>query len=900
MTEDQGNTKGRSARESQTSEATGERPKTDYATIIGTAIDGFWITNLQGRILDVNDSSCRMTGYTREELLAMSIPDIEALEKPEETAQHIRKIIEQGYDRFETCHRCKDGNIIQCEISAKYSSFGGGQIVVFARDITERKMAEEALQQAGEWHRALVDTSASAGEAVTVLQDKNGREAVCIFTNDEFARITGYTSEEVLGMTLPDLVPLAMVETLMNRYRSRQRGRPEPARYETALLRKDGQEIPVEVAVGLLDYQGKIATVVYARDITEHRQAEEALRESERRFQRLVENAPDVILRYEFIPQRRYAFISPAVTPITGHTPEEYYADPDLGFKLIHPDDLFLLRSLDRRNLTAGMPETMRWLRKDGTYAWVEQHSIPIYDAEGNLVAVETICRDITQRKQAEEALRESEGRFRRLAENAPDVITRYEFIPKRRHAFISPAITTITGYTPEEYYADPDLGFKLIHPDDLFLLRSLDRRNVTAGMPETMRWLRKDGTYSWAEQHSVPIYDAGGNLVAVEAICRDITQRKQAVELLVTLATSSPIGIYIVQDGKFQYANPLFQELLGYREDELSDMNPLMLVLPEDVKKVRENAVRMLKREQTTPYEFRYVTKDGEIKWVLERVESIDYLGKQATLGNFMDITQRKLMEEDIRRKELEMATERETERLKNQLLSTISHELRTPLASIKGYSTLLLDYNRKLRREQKQESLAAIDKSTDRLTELVDHLLDMSRLEAGLLKLNKVLTDVSGIIQAAVYEANLRAPGYQIGLKLEEVLPKVNIDGRRIRQVLDNLLDNSIKYSQQGSKIMVEAWRDGTKLVVSVADQGIGIPAKEFDKVFDRMYRIEHRMSQDPGGMGLGLALCKALVEGHGGRIWVESEVGKGSTFYFSLPIKTADYANGNGEGR
>jgi signal transduction histidine kinase len=215
----------------------------------------------------------------------------------------------------------------------------------------------------------------------------------------------------------------------------------------------------------------------------------------------------------------------------------------------------------------------------------------------------------------------------------------------------------------------------------------------------------------------------------------------------------------------------------------------------------------------------------------------------------------------------------------------------LRTPLASIKGYSILLLDYNRRLTWEQKQESLIAIDQSTDRLTELVDHLLDMSRLEAGLLKLNKISTDVSSHIQAAVYEAKLRAPKYQISSKLEEKMPKVNIDGKRIRQVLDNLLDNSIKYSQQGSEIIVEAWRKDKELVISVADQGIGIPAEEFDKVFDRMYRIEQRLSQDPGGMGLGLSLCKALVEGHGGRIWVESEVGRGSTFYFSIPIETED---------
>jgi PAS domain S-box-containing protein len=762
VTEGKDNTKGRSAGESQTSEAVHKHPKTDYAAIIETAIDGFWITNLQGRILDVNDSCCHMTGYTREELLAISIFDIEALENPEETAQHLRKIVEQGYDRFETLHKSKDGKIIQCEISAKYSGFGGGQIVAFVRDITERKMVEEKIKQAAEEWRTTFD---SISDLVSI-HDKDfriirGNRACAKTFNPKLPELTGKLCYELFHGTETPLSICPHAKVLKTR---------KPARVELF--------------------------------------------------------------------------------------------EPSLG-------------------------------------GHVEVSASPVFDNKGEVVGSVHIVKDINERKQAEEALRESEERFRRLAENAPDVILRYEFIPQRRFAFVSPASTTISGYTPEEYYADPDLGFKLIHPDDLFLLKSLNRRNVTAGMPEILRWRRKDGTNVWTEQRTIPVYDAEGSLVAIESICRDITQRKQAEELLITLATSSPIGIYIVQDSKFQYANPRFQELLGYGEDELLGMNPLMLVFPEDVKKVRENAVRMLKREQTTPYEFRYVTESGETKWALERVKSIDYLGKRATLGSFMDINQRKRMEEDIRRKELEMATVRETERLKSQLLSTVSHELRTPLASIKGYSTLLLDYNHRLRRGQKQETLEAIDKSTDRLTELVDHLLDMSRLEAGLLKLNKISTDVSGLIQAAVHEAKLRAPGYQIASKLEERLPKLNIDGKRIRQVLDNLLDNSIKYSQQGSEIIVEAWRDGTNVVVSVIDQGIGIPAEEFDKVFDRMYRIEQRLSQDPGGMGLGLALCKALVEGHGGRIWVESKVGKGSTFYFSLPIKTVDYMHGNYEG-
>ncbi len=136
---------------------------------------------------------------------------------------------------------------------------------------------------------------------------------------------------------------------------------------------------------------------------------------------------------------------------------------------------------------------------------------------------------------------------------------------------------------------------------------------------------------------------------------------------------------------------------------------------------------------------------------------------------------------------------------------------------------------------------------------------------------------------------EAQLRAHEHNIVSHGRNKLPRLNIDAKRIREVLDNLIDNAVKYSGQGTEVMVSARRTRQKLLISVADQGIGIPSDELEKVFDRMYRIEQRLAPQTGGIGLGLPICKGLVKAHGGRIWVESEVGKGSTFYFTLPIKT-----------
>ena len=229
-----------------------------------------------------------------------------------------------------------------------------------------------------------------------------------------------------------------------------------------------------------------------------------------------------------------------------------------------------------------------------------------------------------------------------------------------------------------------------------------------------------------------------------------------------------------------------------------------------------------------------------------------------------------------------------RKLDKLKTDMLSTVSHELRTPLAGIKGYTTMLMDYYNKLKRTQKWESLLAIDSSTDRLTDLIEHLLDISRLDSGLFKLKLQPIDLHVTLTASINEAKLRSPKFVFKAKIVRRLPRVIGDPQRLRQVIDNLIDNAVKYSEEGTEIILktEVWPE--EIVISVTDQGRGIPAREIAKIFDRFYRIEERMQKDPGGLGLGLSLCKSLVEAHGGKIWVESEVGKGSTFCFTIPIK------------
>jgi len=153
--------------------------------------------------------------------------------------------------------------------------------------------------------------------------------------------------------------------------------------------------------------------------------------------------------------------------------------------------------------------------------------------------------------------------------------------------------------------------------------------------------------------------------------------------------------------------------------------------------------------------------------------------------------------------------------------------------------------------------------------------------------MEMEKAITSISKLIREVVVEAQIRTPQRKLVLNLPKRLPRVNIDARHIREVLDNLIDNAIKYSGEGKEVVVKVRRVRRKLLISIADQGVGIPADELERVFSRMYRSKQRLSDEPGGMGLGLAICQRLVSAHGGRIWVNSEEGKGSTFFFTLPL-------------
>jgi len=359
--------------------------------------------------------------------------------------------------------------------------------------------------------------------------------------------------------------------------------------------------------------------------------------------------------------------------------------------------------------------------------------------------------------------------------------------------------------------------------------------------------------------------------------------------ELFQILRINSPVGLFIIQDGMFQFANNVFRGVTGGSPEDLYGTKSLNLVYPEDRDMVKEKAKKMLKGERSAPYRYRIVNKDGEIRWMLEGVTSIQYKGKRAVMGHSMDITEREQAEEKLQKlyeqeRKLRQELEAEVQR-RIEFTRALVHELKTPLTPVLSSSDLLIS---ELKEEPWQSIAQNIHRGASNLSNRIEELLDLARVEIGMLQLSPKFIALTPFIRGVADDVVALAKSNRQSLVVD-LAPTLNMvwaDEERLRQVVLNLLINASKFTPEGGEITIRAREEDSKLIVEVQDNGPGIPENEQERLFQPYHRqIDDR--EHLSGLGLGLALCKNLVELHGGEIWVKSQVGKGSVFGFTIPV-------------
>ncbi|OGO45461.1 MAG: hypothetical protein A2Z05_04965 [Chloroflexi bacterium RBG_16_60_22] len=741
--------------------------------------------------------------------------------------------------------------------------------------IAEHRQAEEALRESEEkFSKAFRSTPAIV--AISTLENGQFLEL-----NDGFLRFSGYTREEVIGHTVSDLnLWLSPEERQRTLDILKKREKVRNKEFEFRI--KSGEIRTVLSSIERINFAGKECLIFVSTDITESKRAEEEVRESENKYRSLFEGMLNGFAYCKILVDENnnpvdftYLEVNDAFERLTGLKREDVVGkkvtEAIPGIKESHGE----LFDIYGKVALTGEPTAFE-LYFQPLAIWL---TISVYSpAKGYFVA---LFDNITERKQAEQQVKDERDKTQRYLDIAGVIFVAID--TAGNVTLINPKGCQVLGYREDEIIGRS--WFDNFLPERLRKQVKAVSRKLLAGEAEAAEYyvnpvLTRSGEERLIAWHNRLLRDEDGNVTGHLSSGEDITEQKQSEELLQSISSSSPVGLYIVQDDRLQYTNPQFQKITGYSQVELLGREMLSLVALEDSDVVRSSTMFTLQEDNPYPCEYRILNKTGQIKWVMQTVSPIHYQGREAILGNIMDITERKYLE----RKVIEYE---ELSKMKSDLLATVSHELRTPLATIKGYSTMILDYYARIGAEETREYLKSIDGSTDRLAKLVDNLLDTSRLEAGLLKLQRAPTHIDALIGKAAEEAGVRATQHHITVELDKGLPRVNIDAKRIRQVLDNLIDNAVKYSPPQTEVLISARRSGRELLVSVTDQGPGIPAEELTNVFDRMYRIEQRLSSGADGMGLGLYICQRLVETHGGRIWAESTVGQGSTIWFTLPV-------------
>ena len=773
------------------------------------------------------------------------------------------------------------------------------------RALAGRERAEEGLRQSEEHFAKLV---AGVRDYAVFLLDPQGNIRTW---NAGAERLKGYTAEEIVGQHFSRFYPQEAIDRGWPAHElsvAATEGRFEDEGWR---LRKDGSTFWANVVItALRDQPGEVRSFLkITRDLTERKQAEEnarrlveegAARRAAEQYAQVIEgqreqlrvtltSIGDAVITTD--AEGQVTLLNPVAEALTGWTNEEAAHQPlATVLHIVNETTRKIVENPVAKVLATGhvvgLANHTVLIAKDGTERAIDDSAAPIRDRKGNINGVVLVFRDVTERRRADRDTRFLAS----IVESSDDAI-----IGKDINGLITSwnrGAERIFGYTAAEAIGRP---IAMLAPpdraDETPALLARIRRGERVEHFDTLR-RAKDGRLVPISLTVSPIKDEDGTIIGASKIARDISERKRAeaalreekARLHATLTGIGDAVIVTDTERRVTLTNPVAQALTGWKEEALGrPLDEVFRIVNEQTRQSVESPVRRVMNEGTVVGLANHtllIAKDGREIPIDDSAAPIQD-GQGCVTGVvlvFRDVTERRRAEEALI----------QADRRKDEFLATLAHELRNPLAPVRNAIELIqrADGNADVIRQASK----MMERQVGRLVRLIDDLLDISRITQGKVQLRKERVELAAVVQSAVEASRpfIAAQGHELTVMLPPEPVHLNADPTRLAQVFANLLDNAAKYSEKGSRIWLTAERQGGEVTVAVRDTGIGIAAEHLPRIFEMFSQVDTALERSQGGLGIGLALVRGLVELHGGMVEARSAgIGRGSEFTVRLPV-------------
>ncbi|MFC1848275.1 PAS domain S-box protein [Chloroflexota bacterium] len=881
-----------------------QRSEEYHRALTEHTMDAMVIINADGTIRYKSPSIEQVFGYKPEDDIGSSSFDFVHPDDLTEAANAFAQLID---DPASTMHyriraRHADGSWHTLEVVGKnlLDNPAVEGIVANFRDITEQNKAETELRESEERFRNVLDNSI---DMVYRLDLSTGKyDYMSPSSKDNL----GYSPEEFQTFGLDNAATLiheddieklaANVISLM----TGTKGDKVASSVEYRFKHKESgyRWLSDNRSVIYDDANVPIAVVGTLRDITEQKIAEDELRIKEN----ALENSLNAIAMSDM--DGKITYVNQACVQMWGNNnKEELLGQP--YWKLLASDDIVVAKEVVK-----AMSDGQSWEGeivarvKDGTERHVHVLSGTVSDERGNPIQTVSSLMDITEKKRAEQALRESEERYRLIAERVTDVI--WSMNMDLQYTYISPSIMPQRGYSVEEAMSQT-MG-DMMTPASLETAVKLyskalseenaDKRDSPSSITVELEMNRRDGSTIWVETTLNILYDGNSLPVGIVGISRDITERKRAEDALREseekfrrLVEDMQEGYCVLQGSRVVFANTRSAEMFGYTPEEVTGKTAQELLPPETVSELSKVRARRQSGDAVPEqYEMALVSKDGTYHMAELGIRIIEYAGTPALSVVIRDVTERKQAEEEIRRlnEELEQRVIERTTQLQavNKELEafaySVSHDLRAPLRSIDGFSQILIEDCIDKLDEDGKDYLQRVRAASQRMGELIDDLLSLSRVTRGEMCHEKV--DLSALAQTTCDSIRQTRPEREAEFIIAPGLVD-RVDLRLLKAAFENLFGNAWKFTgkRESTRIEFGCFEDNEQTVYFIRDNGVGFDMAYADKLFGAFQRL-HAPS-DFEGTGIGLATVQRIIHRHGGNIWAESAIEQGTTFYFTL---------------